>query len=92
MIRSFRHKGLKRFYEKGDGRGLPPPMLPKLRLILADLDQAQRSEDMNVPGYRLHPLVGKLKGFYSVRVTGNFRVIFRLEAGETWDVDFGDYH
>jgi len=67
-------------------------MLPKLRLILADLDQAQRSEDMNVPGYRLHPLVGKLKGFYSVRVTGNFRVIFRLEAGETWDVDFGDYH
>ncbi len=92
MIRSFRHKALRRIYEKGQSRGLPPPMLPKLRIILADLDQAQGLGDMNRPGYKLHPLKGELKGLHAVWVTGNFRVTFRFESDEPWDVDFRDYH
>jgi proteic killer suppression protein len=73
-------------------RALPPQMLPRLRLILADLDLAQSPEALNLPEYHLHQLSGKMKGFWSVRVTGNYRLIFRLEAGETWDVDLVDYH
>ncbi len=92
MIRSFRHKGLKRLYEKGSVRGLPPQMLPRLRLILADLDAAEDLDGLSHPGYQLHPLKGELKGFWSLRVTGNFRMIFRFEKNEPWDVDLVDYH
>ena len=92
MIRSFRHKGLKRLYEKGSARGLPPQMLSRLRLILADLDAANDLDGLSLPGYQLHPLKGELKGFWSLRVTGNFRVIFRFEEDEAWDVDLVDYH
>ena len=92
MIRSFRHNGLKRLYEKGSARGLPPQMLPRLRLILADLDAAEDLDGLSLPGYQLHPLKGELRGFWSLRVTGNFRVIFRFEKNEPWDVDLVDYH
>ena len=88
MIRSFRHKGLKRFYEKGSARGLPPQRLSRLRLILAGLDAAEDLDGLSLPGYQLHPLKGELKGFWSLRVTGNFRVIFRFEKKEPWDVDW----
>ena len=92
MIRSSRHKGLKRLYEKGSARGLPPQMPSRLRLILADLDAADDLDGLSLPGYRLHPLKGELRGFWSLRVTGNFRVIFRFEEDEAWDVDLVDYH
>lgn len=91
MIRNFRHKGLKRLYHKGDASGLPAQLLPKLRVILAGLDAAEQPQDMDLPGYALHPLKGDLKGFWAVKVTGNWRVIFRFD-GEAEDVDFIDYH
>lgn len=80
MIRSFRHKGLKRLYEEDDRRKLPAE------------DVASSPEDMNVPGYRLHPLKGDLKGFWAVTVRANWRVIFRFDGGEAIEVDFVDYH
>ena len=92
MIRGFRHKGAEAFLRKGSVRGLPPQVLPRLRLILADLDAADDLDGLSLPGYQLHPLKGELRGFWSLRVTGNFRVIFRFEKNEPWDVDLVDYH
>ena len=91
MIRSFRHKGLKRLYEKGDHRGVSRGIVPRLRVILADLDAADTPQDLGRAGYGLHPLKGDLKGFWSVKVTGNWRVIFRFDE-EPRDVDLVDYH
>ena len=91
MIKSFRHKGLGRLYEKGDHRGVSPAIVVKLRLILADLDAADTPQDLGRPGYGLHPLKGDRKGFWSVKVTGNWRVIFRFDV-EPRDVDLVDYH
>lgn len=92
MIRSFRHKGLKRLYEEGDRRKLPARDAAKLARILARLDAAASPEDMDVPGFRLHPLKGDLKGFWAVTVRANWRVIFRFDGGDAFDVDFVDYH
>ena len=92
MIRSLRHKGLKRYYEKGDSKRLTPTMVARLRLILADLDAAEKPQDLNLPGYRLHRLKGDLNGFWAIDVTGNWQVVFRLEAGDVYDVDLIDYH
>ena len=92
MIQSFRHKGLKRLYEKAISRGLPAKMVPKIERILARLDVATRPEMMNLPGFGLHPLKGELKGFWSVWVTGNWRIIFRFDGGHVCDVDLVDYH
>ena len=91
MIRSFRHKGLRRLYEKGDHRGVSPEIVSRLRVVLADLDAADTPQDLGRPGYGLHPLKGDLKGFWSVRITGNWRVIFRFDE-EPRDVDLIDYH
>lgn len=92
MIRSFRHKGLKRLFEKGDPKGVAPEYLEKVENILAVLDRAHRPEDMNLPGFRLHLLKGDLKGFWGVTVRANWRVIFRFRDGDAWDVDMVDYH
>lgn len=92
MIESLRHKGLKRYYKTGDVRGLPANMLGRLRLILADLDAAEKPLDLNLPGYRLHPLRGDLKGFWAIDVTANWRVIFRFDGTDVYDVDLTDYH
>lgn len=92
MTKSLRHKGLKRYYEKGDAKKLPTTMVARLRLILADLDAAEKPQDLNLPGYRLHRLKGDLKGFWAIDVTGNWRMVFRLEAGDVYDVDLTDYH
>jgi addiction module HigA family antidote len=67
-------------------------MVARLRLILADLDAAEKNQDLNLPGYRLHRLKGDLKGFWAIDVTGNWRVVFRLDAGDVYDVDLIDYH
>src|SRR3972149_6044818 len=92
LIRSFRHKGLKRLYEKANGRGLSAELVLKIERILARLDVATGPETMSLPGYRLHPLKGDLKGYWSVWVTGNWRIVFRLEGGDVFDVDLIDYH
>ena len=92
MLKSFRHKGLARLFETGDGRKVQAKHLPRLRLILTMLNAATHAEQMNAPGLQLHPLKGKLKGRYAVSVDENFRVVFRFEDGHAVDVDYGDYH
>ncbi len=92
MIRSIRHKGLKRLYEEDDPRGVLSEHAEKLRDILARLDAASTAADMDVPGFRLHPLKGELKGFWAVTVRANWRVIFRFAGRDALDVDCVDYH
>ena len=92
MIRSIRHKGLRRLYEDDDPRGVAGQHVEKLRDILARLDAASAAADMDLPGFRLHPLKGDLKGFWAVTVRANWRVIFRFEDGDALDVDHFDYH
>jgi proteic killer suppression protein len=92
MIRSFRHKGLKRLYEDADRRGVIAEHVVKLRDILARLDAAHAVADMDMPGFQLHPLKGELKGSWSVSVRANWRVIFRFADHDAFDVDYLDYH
>ena len=92
MIRSIRHKGLRRLYEQDDPRGVTAEHLQKLRDILARLDAAATVADMDLPGFRLHPLKGDLKGLWAVTVRANWRVVFSIEAGDARDVDLIDYH
>ena len=92
MIVGFRHKGLRRFYDHDERRGLPAVMLVKIRDVLTALDAARTVDDLNRPSLRLHPLKGDLKGFWSVTVHANWRIIFRISRGEVADVDFVDYH
>ena len=92
MIKSFRHKGLKRLYEDDDPRGVVAEHLSKLRNILARLDAANSVDDMNLPGFNLHALKGRLRGFIAVTVRANWRVIFRFVDGHAFDVDDLDYH
>jgi len=92
MIRSIRHKGLKRLYEDDDSRGVMREHVEKLRDILARLDAAGTIADMDVPGFRLHPLKGEHAGFWAVTVRDNWRVIFRFLDRDVLDVDYVDYH
>jgi len=92
VIQSFRHKGLKRLFENGETKGIRSDHVEKVKNILAVLNRARKPEDMNLPGFRLHPLKGDLKGFWSVTVRANWGVIFRFEEGHACDVDLIDYH
>ena len=92
MIRSIRHKGLKRLHEDDDPRGVSAEHAQKLRDILARLDAAGAAADMDLPGFRLHPLKGEFKGLWAVSVRANWRVIFRFAGGDALDVDYADYH
>lgn len=92
MIRSFRHKGLKRLYEDTNARGVIAEHVVKLRDILVRLDAARAVADMDLPGFRLHPLKGEDKGFWSVTVRANWRVVFRFADRDAFDVDYLDYH
>ena len=92
MVRSIRHKGLKRLYEGDDPRGVIAEHAVKLRDILARLDAARTVADMDLPGFRLHQLKGELKGFWAVTVRANWRVIFRIDETGAQDVDYLDYH
>ena len=91
MILNFRHRGLERLYE-GDRRRIPPEYAPKVERILARLDVAFEPRHMDLPGYRLHRLSGDLADHWSVTVSRNWRLIFRFEAGNAYDVDLVDYH
>jgi proteic killer suppression protein len=92
MIRSFRHRGLKRLFEHGDAAQLPPEMREKIENILAVLDAAVAPENMDLPGFRLHPLKGELRGFWAVTVRANWRIIWRFEGADVVNVDLLDYH
>jgi len=92
MIRSFRHKGLKRLYEDDDPRGVLAEHVIKVRDILARLDAARAPADLDLPGLRLHLLKGELAGFWAVTVRANWRIIFRWDEPDTSDVDYVDYH
>lgn len=92
MIRSIRHKGLKRLYAHDDPRGVFAEHAVRLRDILARLDAARMVADMDMPGFRLHSLKGELTGFWAVTVRANWRVIFRFDGTDAFDVDYVDYH
>ena len=92
MIAGFRHKGLKLLYEKGDRRRVRPEYADKIERILARLDEAAGAANMDIPGFRLHPLKGDLASYWSVSVSGDWRIIFRFEGGHACDVDLIDYH
>ena len=92
MIRSFRHRGLRRFYERGDPSRLRADQADRIAIALADLDAARKPSDLDLPGYRLHPLRGDLKGFWSISISANWRIIFRFEDGDVSHVDLVDYH
>lgn len=92
VIRSFKCKKLKKFFETGSKATISPSFSRKLELILDRLAAAQEPNDMNFPGSDFHPLKGDLRGFYSVHVNGNWVVIFRFQDGEFVDIDLIDYH
>ena len=92
MIRGFRHRGLRRLYEKGDPSRVGADITDRVTLALADLDDARGPSDLDLPGYRLHPLKGDLRGFWSVSISRNWRIIFRFHDGDAYDVDLIDYH
>ena len=92
MIRSFRHKGLKRLHEDDNPRGVAAEHVLKLRDILVRLDAVTSIADMDVPGLCLHLLKGDYKGLWAVTVRANWRVVFRFEQGDAFDVDYLDYH
>ncbi len=92
MIKTFRHKGLKAFFEKGSKAGIQPRHAGRLRLMLTMLDSAKRPEDMNAPGWDFHPLTANLADHYSVSVNGNWRMTFKFEGVDAVLVDYQDYH
>jgi proteic killer suppression protein len=92
MVRSFKHRGLKRLFERDDRSGIRPDLVDRVQEILTVLDDATTPQDMNLPGYRLHSLKGGLKGFWSLTVRANWRIIFRFEETDVFDVELIDYH
>ena len=92
MIVGFRHKGLRRLYEKNDENGIRPDLRDRARAILAQLDQAQTIDDMSMTSFNLHPLKGERKGLWSVTVRANWRIVFSFADGDAADVELIDYH
>ena len=92
MIRSFKHRGLKRLYERDDRSGIRPDLLDTVERILTVLDDATTPQALDIPRYRLHSLKGEMKGLWSVTVRANWRIIFRFEGTDAFDVELIDYH
>ena len=92
MIRGFKHKGLERFFRRGDHRGIPAQSAARIERVLDRLDAAIRPDDMNLPGYRFHSLKGDRAGRFAVAVSGNWRITFAFEGEDATQVDFEDYH
>ena len=92
MVKSFRHKGLRRFYEAGSTAGLQSSHKKRLRIQLAALDTAETIEDTDIPGFKLHPLKGNRKGLWSISVSGNWRITFEFKDGNAYIVNYEDYH
>lgn len=92
MIANFRHRGLRRFYEQGDRSGLNPAHAEKIKKILSALEAAETPEELDLPGLHFHRLTGNRRGTFSVTVRANWRMTFRFEQGNAYDVHLEDYH
>ena len=92
MIKSFRHKGLQNYFETGSVKGVRPEHKQKLRIRLTALDTADCIEDMDLPGFRLHPLKGQKKSLWAIDVNKNWRIVFEFQDGNAYVVDYEDYH
>jgi proteic killer suppression protein len=92
MIKSFRHKGLRVFFETSSTRGINAAHAPRLKRQLFALDEAKIPTDMDIPGYHLHELKGDLAGHWSIRVSGNWRMTFRFDGEDAELIDYQDYH
>jgi proteic killer suppression protein len=92
MIRSFKHKGIERFFKTGSKAGIQPAHAKKLRLQLLRLDSSKLPEDMNLPTWQWHPLMGDMAGRWAVSVNGNWRLTYSFEGGDATLVDYEDYH
>ncbi|MXW46048.1 MAG: peptidase [Gammaproteobacteria bacterium] len=91
-MRRFKNRGLKRLYERGDTSKVRTDNARRIALALADLDSANKPADLDLPGYRLHRLRGSLKDYWSIAISRNWRITFRVEQGDVYDVDLVDYH
>lgn len=92
MIKSFKHKGLKQFFETGKKAGIQAKHAKKLRMQLAAIDTAQVLEDIDLPGFSLHPLKGNRSGIWSISVSGNWRITFEFRDGNAYILNYEDYH
>jgi proteic killer suppression protein len=92
MVKTFRHKGLQKFFESGSLAGIQPHHATRLRMQLAALDTAQKIEDMNIAGFRLHPLKGRERGRWSIWVSGSWRLTFEFRDEDAYVLDYEDYH
>lgn len=92
MIRTFRHRGLKRYFTASDRRGIPAQFAERLARMLDRLDSVASPSDMDIPGYRFHPLKGQRTGTYAISVSRNWRLTFRFSKGDAVDVNLEDYH
>lgn len=92
MIKSFKHKGLEQFYKTGTRKGIQASHASKLRMRLIALETANLIEDLDIPGYRLHSLKGKMQGRWSITVNGNWRLTFEFRESHVYIVNYEDYH
>ena len=92
MIRNFRHNGLRRFWERGERRRIPSEYADKIRRIMTSLDRTTSMARINRREFRLHRLTGDLAGYWAVTVSANWRIVFRFEDGDVYDVNLIDYH
>lgn len=92
LIKSFKHGGLKRYFESGNTRGIAADTVKRIRVRLNALDRAKDFRDVNLPGFEFHPLKGDRKGEYAISVTGNSRMTFKFEDGNVLDLNLEDYH
>lgn len=92
MIKSFKHKGLEKFFETGKTTGIQSAHKEKLRIRLTALDTATEIQDMDLPGFRLHSLKGNLKGLWAIDVSRNWRITFEFKNGDVFIVNYEDYH
>lgn len=92
MIETFKHVGLKRYFTTGSPKGIPSEMIDRIRIRLNVLNRAKDLRDMNLPGLGFHPLKGDRKGEFAITVTGNYRITFKFQGGDVFDVNLEDYH
>ncbi len=92
MIRSFRHKGVQRFFQTASTSGIQSKHAARLRIQLTALDNAKRPQDMSAPGWKLHALKGEMKGHWSIWISGNWRLTFAFEGEDAILIDYQDYH
>ena len=92
MIKTFKHKGLKKYFESGNTSGIQNTHVNKLKMQLAAIDTAHVIEDIDLPGYQLHPLKGNREGIWSISVNGNWRVTFEFSDGNAYILNYEDYH